>query len=98
MLILEKEQQDEEGLAWQLLLDISDTADKNLKAHINYTLAVLQQAKEMERECVHEFQHSNLDPTVIAAKRAMLDKTSIVNQRKKELDAKIHTILEKAQQ
>lgn len=80
-------------LAWKLLLDTSDTANKNLKAHINYTLAVLQQNKEMERECVYEFQHSNLDPKVIAAKRAMLDNVVSLNDKKKAINAKVNTII-----
>jgi len=60
--LLDREQFSLQKKAADLLAGASDIENRNLKTHLNYTLATMRDTKEMEREVIHEYFYSTTDP------------------------------------
>ena len=94
--ILDKERLDEHRLATDLLDRATDIEDKNLKAHINYTLGTMRGEKEMEKEVLLEYFHLMVDPETSMLKSRVLKNATLRKKEQREWKRKLETIMGKA--
>lgn len=94
--LLDREQFSLQKKAAELLAGASDIENRNLKTHLNYTLATMRDAKEMEREVIHEYFYSTTDPKVTAIKMKILRQATLQREKQREWKRKLSTIMEKA--
>jgi len=83
-------------MAADLLTDSEVIENRNLKKHINYTLNTLRDAKEMEREVLHEYFHMMMDPHISELKSRILIQSTMRREQQREWKKKLSIIMEKA--
>lgn len=95
---MQKERVDKHLQAASLLSQASDIEDKNLKTHINYTLATMRDEKEMEKEVVMEFFHMLTDPVVSLLKSKIIQGATMRKAEQREWKKKLDVIFKKVKE